>query len=314
MNPIMRFLPSSYLSFLVVCTVLLSPISVLGKGKDDEGSANAQVPAELVAKALNHVINTSHASPDTAESIISSVQSGDVDMLYNVANVMNRQPASDDDKLASIQIFHALADGPSHHILSMVELGHTYSKEDKFEAIRYFAQAGEDGPHQASLYNAGRLFLEIEPVDHVRALGYIRTAATLADDKGTAMYAKPQMTETATKAYHDLSTALVASVQAGGLAFEQMMNLFPYASISNYPKPSSKGDKLWDGAMDRIVKFINQEKESGESVDISALESVRNDLTKLQEVGKNDLSGLQIELIDAILTEALRIIQGGDEL
>ena len=277
--------------------------------KDDEGKANVKVPAELVTKALNHVA-TSHVSPDTAESIISSIQAGNVDQLYLAAKSMNASPSSEDTKLASIQIFHALADGSSHHILSMVQLGHTYSEADKSQALKYFVQAGEDGPHQASLYNAGRLFLETEPVEYDRALGYIRAAATLADDKATAMYAKPQMTETATTAYHDLSKALIASVQAGGLTFEQMMNIF-YASIESNPKPGSKGDKLWNGAMEKIVKFFNQGEDE---VDISVLESVRNDLTKLQEVGKKELSALQMELIAAIMNEALRIIQGGDEL
>ena len=293
--------------FLVVLGLLHSSCVVQGK-TDDEGKA--KVPAELVAKALNHVATASYASPDTAESIISSIQAGSVDSLYNVAKAMNASPSSEDTKLASIQIFHALADGPSHHILSMVALGHTYSEADKAQALKYFVQAGEDGPHQASLYNAGRLFLEVEPVEYDRALAYIRAAATLPDDKSTAMYAKPQMTETATTAYHDLSKALISSVQGGGLTFEQMMNLFSYASIENNPKPGSKGDKLWNGAMQNIVKFINQEK----SEDISVLESVRNDLTKLQEVGKKELSALQVELISAITNEALRIIQGGDEL
>ena len=291
--------------------VLLHSSCIVQARKDDEGKANVKVPAELVTKALNHVATTSHVSPDTAESIISSIQAGNVDQLYHAAKSMNASPSSEDTKLASIQIFHALADGPSHHILSMVQLGHTYSEADKSQALKYFVQAGEDGPHQASLYNAGRLFLETEPVEYDRALGYIRAAATLADDKSTAMYAKPQMTETATTAYNDLSKALIASVQAGGLTFEQMMNIFSYASIENNPKPGNKGDKLWNGAMEKIVKFINRGKDE---VDISVLESVRNDLTKLQEVGKKELSALQMELIAAIINEALRIIQGGDEL
>ena len=119
------------------------------------------------------------------------------------------------------------------------------------------------------------------------------------------------MTDTATKAYNDLSKALISSVQAGGLTFEQMMNLFSYASIDNNPKPGSKGDKLWNGAMEKSVKFINQGKNEA---DMSLLESVRNDLTKLLEVGKKELSALQMELIAAMLNETLRIIQAGDEL
>lgn len=301
-----------FICFLFVLALLHASSCVVEGKKDDEGKANARVPAELVAKALNHVATASYASPDTAESIISSIQAGNVDQLYQVAKAMNSSPSSEDTKLASIQIFHALADGPSHHTLSMVQLGHTYSEADKSQALKYFVQAGEDGPHQASLYNAGRLFLEVEePLEYDRALAYIRAAATLADDKGTAMYAKPQMTDTATKAYNDLSKALISSVQAGGLTFEQMMNLFSYASIDNNPKPGSKGDKLWNGAMEKTVKFINQGKNEA---DMSVLESVRNDLTKLLEVGKKELSALQMELIAAMLNETLRIIQAGDEL
>ena len=95
------------------------------------------------------------------------------------------------------------------------------------------------------------------------------------------------------------------------LAFEQMMNLFSYASIDNNPKPGSKGDKLWNAAMEKIVKFLNQGKNE---VHTSVLERVRDDLTKLQEVGKKELSALQMELIATIMNEALRIIQSRDEL
>lgn len=306
----MRSISTSIFRFFFVL-VLLQSSPLIVQGKKDDANAKAKVPAELVAKALNHVATASYASPDTAESIISSIQAGSVDSLYNVAKAMNASPSSEESKLASIQIFHALADGPSHHILSMVQLGHTYSEADKSQALKYFVQAGEDGPHQASLYNAGRLFLEVEPAEYDRALAYIRAAATLASDKSTAMYAKPQMTEAATTAYHDLSTMLISSIQAGGLTFEQMMNLFSYASIDNNPKPGSKGDKLWNAAMEEIVKFINPGKNE---VDISVLERARNDLTKLQEVGKKELSALQMELIAAIMNEALRIIQSGDEL
>ena len=306
-----------------ICILLLSPSCCLVGAKDgDEGSnanASAQVPAQLVAKALNYVAARSGASLDTAESIVASIQIGSVDALYDVAKEMNAAPTSTngvEDKLASIQIFHALADG-AHHILSMVQLGHTYSVEDKQQAIKYFVQAGEDGPHQASLYNAGRLFLEIAPVDYVRSMAYIRSAAVLADDKHTAMYAKPQMTETATKAYHDLSEALVSSMRDGGvLTLEERMNLFPYASISNYPRPNSKGDRLWSGAMEKLVNLIHQAKRGGDNAgDVGTLASVRNDLTKLQEgVGKNDLSALQQELITSIMADTLRLMQVPDEL
>ena len=305
-----------------ICILLLSLSCCLVRAKDgDEGSnanANAQVPAELVAKALNYVAARSGASLDTAESIVASIQSGSVDALYDVAKEMNAAPTSTngvEDKLTSIQIFHALADG--HHILSMVQLGHTYSVEDKQQAIKYFVQAGEDGPHQTSLYNAGRLFLEIVPVDYVRTMAYIRSAAALADDKHTAMYAKPQMTETATKAYHDLSRALISSLRDGGvLTLDERINLFPYASIRDYPPPNSKGDKLWSGAMEKLVNLIHQAKMGGDNAgDVGTLASVRNDLAKLQEVvGKKDLSALQQELITAILADTLQLMQVADEL
>ena len=300
-----------------ICILLLSSSCCLVRAKDgDEGSnanANAQVPAELVAKALNYVAARSGTSLDTAESIVASIQSGSIDALYDVAKEMNAN--GEEDKLASIQIFHALAD--AHHILSMVQLGHTYSVEDKQQAIKYFVQAGEDGPHQASLYNAGRLFLEIVPVDYVRSMAYIRSSATLADDKHTAMYAQPQMTETATKAYHDLSEALISSLRDGGvLTLDERINLFPYASIRDYPPPNSKGDKLWSGAMEKLVNLVHQAKMGGDNAgDVGVLASVRNDLSKLQEVvGKNDLSALQQELITAIMADTLQLMQVADEL
>ena len=50
----------------------------------------------------------------------------------------------------SVLIWNHLVDSSAQHILSTIALGFTYKDNDKGEAVRYFGQTGEDGPHQAS--------------------------------------------------------------------------------------------------------------------------------------------------------------------
>lgn len=72
--------------------------------------------------------------------------------------------------------------------------------------MRYFVQAGEDGPHQAALYDAGRLFVELKKPD--RALAYLRSSANFGndgEDVDTDGDGDPKMTAMATEAYGKLS-------------------------------------------------------------------------------------------------------------
>ena len=280
----------------VLCLLASAVVLVSGQPAN-----RAQIPADLLAKALNHVAKSPPTYPN-AEATIEALQGGSVEALYQVANSMNK--LGGDDRLTSIQIYHALADDPSsHHIMSMVQLGFTYSESNKSDAIKYFVQAGEDGPHQAALYNAGRLFLESN--DYARALGYIRAAATLAKDKNTAMYAKPQMTETAEGAYRELCKMLIGAID--NLSLQDMVDAFPYASILDFPKEGSKEDKIWHNAMTKLAAFT-----SSKSRDANTLEGLRTELAKLLEGENKKMSELQKVLLIGIMAETYKT--GTEEL
>eukprot|EP00553_Chaetoceros_curvisetus_P006905 CAMPEP_0204632640 /NCGR_PEP_ID=MMETSP0717-20131115/25280_1 /ASSEMBLY_ACC=CAM_ASM_000666 /TAXON_ID=230516 /ORGANISM="Chaetoceros curvisetus" /LENGTH=186 /DNA_ID=CAMNT_0051650531 /DNA_START=17 /DNA_END=577 /DNA_ORIENTATION=- len=182
--------------------------------------------------------------------------------------------------------------------MSMVRLGFSYAQEDKTQAIKYFAQAGEDGPHQAALYNAGRLFLEANN-DLTRAMAYIRAAATLGNNKRTAKFATPQITQTATQAYEMLSNMLITDVR---LDLENMVNIFEYASMDDFPIQGSREHKLWDGAMMNLSYYMG-----GISRDQKTLTRVSDNLARLQNSKK--LSELQVVLLRNILVEILKLVK-----
>jgi hypothetical protein len=127
-----------------------------------------------------------------------------VEALNEVAKSMN-DPV---DRLSSVLVWHALADDGSQgddyeaydeaegydyhcHIPSALALGFSYDEADMARSLHYFlmATSKKGMPHQAGMYNAGRLYLELD--DPRGALAYIRACATL--DQTHPAYANPQM-------------------------------------------------------------------------------------------------------------------------
>jgi tetratricopeptide (TPR) repeat protein len=236
------------------------------------------VPADLLQKAAVFVQDNAHLFDDTT---IQQLKQRDIHTLYQVAKSMNEQ-----DPVTSVKIWHSLAD--SEHILSQVALGFAYAENDKHLAIAYFVQAGENGPHQAALYNAGRLLAEQQ--DYTKALAYMRAAATLADTNPT--FAKPQLTNTSRKAYEALSKQIMTIPNLS----LQDADMFLYANISDFPAPNSKQDKIWRKAM--------------HSLQTDDFKAAGQHFEKLQS--HPDLSGLQSHLLKALLLYVTRSAE--DEL
>jgi hypothetical protein len=123
----------------------------------------------LFAKAMTHAKTMSITSDPTHkqhmkqhQQLLEQLQSGNIEALYTVAQSLNQRGVGD-DRITSVQLWHALADGPAAHVPSAVALGFSYAEVDKELALKYFVQATEGkedgGPHQAAAFNAGRLFL-----------------------------------------------------------------------------------------------------------------------------------------------------------
>jgi tetratricopeptide (TPR) repeat protein len=239
----------------VLFVVLLSDvtnarISVVAAAADTSKDNKPQVPIHALQKAIQYVTQTV-ADDQKRLRTIQELDEGNVHTLYEIAKQMNRNDNAD-DTLTSVELWHALAD--SDHILSQVALGFAYAENDKSRAIAYFVQAGEDGPHQAALYNAGRLLAEQE--DFVKALAYLRAAYTLAERH--SKYATDHLTETSRYAYERLSEQLVALMQeslttkGSILSIQQVADMFLYANINDFPMPASKEEKTWQAAMEAL--------------------------------------------------------------
>jgi tetratricopeptide (TPR) repeat protein len=259
-----------------------------------QAQENSEVPAALLASALNHATQSG-----LDEDLLEKLYGKDVNALYQVAKSMYanpRQNVAENDKLNAVQIFHALADGEEHHILSMMQLGFAYYEEDKRQAMKYFVQAGEEGPHQGSLYNAGRLSAEVG--EFAPALGFMRAAITLSRDHPE--HAKSHLTAVTAKQGY---VTLCERLQQVDLGLQEMVDMFPYADLDNFPGEGTKAEKLWLDAMFHFQSF-------GSSKKISDLEAAVKGMSDFQMQHDKEMSKLQTSLLRRILVIALEKMNG----
>merc|ERR1712224_39219 len=100
---------------------------------------------------------------------------------------------------------------------------------------------GGDPPHQAALYNAGRLLSDPEIENFVKALAYLRAAYNLSESHPE--YSTTRLTEISKIAYERLSEQLVTFVvenltkKGSMLSIQQAVDMFLYADLNNYPQP-----------------------------------------------------------------------------
>ena len=278
----MKYRPTSRAFFLLLCSYLLIAIfrieSVLARQKEEQ---SAKVPFSVLQKAIRYATEHQYKADDMdTVQVLMRLESGDVHTLYKVAQAMNEMK-NKDDILASIEIWHALADGDDGHILSQVALGFAYSENDKATAITYFVEAGEKGPHQAALFNAGRLLADPEIEDFVKALAYLRAAYSLGATHPN--YSTTHLVETSRVAYERLSENLVAlisqsvSTKGSMLSIQQIADMFLYADLNDFPTNGSKEEKNWARAMRSLqskewetahIEFGKLEKHSEEKLSI----------------------------------------------
>jgi len=164
------------------------------------------------------------------------------------------------------------------------------------------ASNGDDeGPHQASLYNAGRLFLELS--DAASSLAYIRACANV--DKTHPAYETSSQTKTCEEAYELLSNQIITKTAPG---IEDAADLFLYASIDDFPQENTKEFIKWSKAMELLQTYGSlMQKEEGTTDDankkakafMTYLSGAQEELLSLQKSKK--LSELQNYLLEIIL-------------
>lgn len=260
---------------------------------------NAKIPAELLANALNHVFNSGQAD---AESTIQSLRGGDVDTLYQVAKDMN----ASGDILNSLQIWHHLADGDAHHLPAMISLGFAYSEQDKDKALKYFVQAGEDGPHQPSLFNAGRILVEMNQLPP--GLAYVRAAATFGEDESNGEQPKQNKY---LQAYIDLSRMMKEAARE--MSLQDITEIFMYASINDFPVEGTKEDAIYDSAMQELQEYFEMKNEEEQQTPerqrklVLKLKQAKEDLLKLQKM--KGMSDLQEELLSRMVAYIVEMME-----
>lgn len=247
---------------LLICVAIFSAVVVADPGRG--GGIN--LDEDLYNRALAHAATLEQ--PNRDDGIVARLRRREVEALYEIAKSMN----DSGDKISSVLIWHALADDGSEgddyetydgaegydyegHVPSAIALGFSYNEVDKPRALHYFlmATSKKGAPHQASMYNAGRLYLELE--DPSAALAYIRACATL--DEEHPDHARPQLSMTCRKAYDALSEQLLES----DLGMEEAVECFAYASIDDFPQPNTKEFKLFDRAMQHLQQYAEMVRE-----------------------------------------------------
>lgn len=278
-----------------------------------QGTDSTQIDPELFAKAITHAKTMSITNDPSHrqhmkqhEQLLEQLKSGNIEALYTVAQSLNSRGAGD-DRITSVQLWHALADGPAAHVPSAVALGFSYAEVDKELALKYFVQATEGkedgGPHQAAAFNAGRLFLELN--DAASSLAYIRACANV--EKQFPAYATPQLTQTCKDAYQTLSTQ-IRQEKTSPPGIEDAAEMFLYSSIDDFPKPNSKEFNIYQRAMEYLDMYAKMVREgtasggmSGSKKGQTYLLAAQQELDSLKSGYEGKMSELQVYLIDIIL-------------
>ena len=309
-------LPVLLLLWLWCVSVTLTQ-PVLAADQSSSPSSIVYVDPELYNRALMHA--KSLPNDNDGQSLVEQLQEGNIEALYSVAQSLNVRN-SGDDRITSVQLWHALADGPSQHVLSAVALGFSYAEVDKKLALQYFIQASrgkerdrnanngddeENGPHQGALFNAGRLFLEYAN-DASSSLAYIRACANLSNEY--PRYSTPQLSTTCTDAYNTLSSQIQSeTVSPPGI--QEAAEMFMYASIKEFPLPNTKEFAMYQRGMEYLDMFaalirgdedqgqdIGDKKKKGQTYLLSA----QKELERLQNKSSDKMSELQGYLLNII--------------
>lgn len=267
----------------------------------------------LTQQAVDFATRQLEIAESTDTTFTESIQRGEGESLYKIANYMVEHSstttnadadadadASPADYTAGMAILHMLAD-THKHIESQVALGFAYYKKEndnayensKQRALDYFEQAGQAGPHQAALFNAGRIHSELGQV--VPAMAFLAGAVTLAETHPN--YAKEALTATCRKAFAALSQ--LSAGNSDSLTVHESADLFMYASLED--KLTDSDLDHWREAMTNLLTIHNTltaaAAAQAPALTVSALLKVFRDLRDLWEESADKLSPLQAHLL-----------------
>jgi tetratricopeptide (TPR) repeat protein len=248
----------------------LSLLLLLFVGSCSLAYAFAQQAAPIIVKAAEFAEKQPNDSIDTLE-------------LFEVAQKWQQVNNPD-----AWTLYHYLADD-LNHVPSMARLGFHYPETDD-RALLYFQRAGDEGPHHASLYNAGRILAQRQ--DWVQALFYLKAAATLA--KSYPDYEQESITKIATEAHETVSQQVPDDV-----TFIEMADVFMFGSLSDLSKPV---EALWRNAITSLVEYSANQ-------DTNSKDQAVSDLKLLLKSHSNEMTPLQSRMV----TNALNAMQEAND-
>jgi hypothetical protein len=219
------------------------------------------------------------------KKIVEETGATDSDSIYKVARTWLEGAKT---KSNGIEALHYLADTQSH-VLSSVKLGNHYATEGHPNmALKYFIAAGENGPHHASLYNAGRILAELG--DWVGCLAYLRASATF-HTLYPPEYVNADTATVATEAYDIVSKRLSREE----LPIVQAADVFVFGSLQDLPEEALS---LWGGAVMKLIEFNQKfDDTNGQMQDEAAMKEVTQSLRRLWESSGSILSHLQTYIV-----------------
>lgn len=306
---------TAYLFLLLLCVI----------ADKATGQANNIVDNhdELWVKAIAYA--TSH--PQLDDAVVQRLQAKDISTLYQIGKHLLKQQQQDGEEASGLEILHALADDARQpHIASQVALGFYYyqqaesdnsngsGSDAKIKALEYFANAGQEGPHQAALYNAGRIYGELG--EWIPALAFIRAAATLGHPQSgnpttAASAVTESLTETATTAFQIMMQQLS---QRDDVSIQESADIFLYANLEDFPLDGSPQANHWMEAAKALDRFNRTFTESdGQEQNQDDMVTAFKNLHKLWETSSTQLSPLQAFILLQHINDMLGMLAGLDD-
>lgn len=194
------------------------------------------------------------------------------------------------------ELMQYLADERSY-VPSLARMGHKMSDDDKKkEALEYFQAAAVNGPHHASLMNAGRLLVEGADAkgtpDYVGSLNFLRSAAMLHETH--PKYAQKDLTALSKQSYDYVSEEAAGAA----LTLEEAIDVFIFGSLTEL---SEEVIKAWTEA---AIALAALEKKGANTVVL--LKTATAAIRTIWEPHSATLTTLQAHVLLTQMTLALR--------
>ncbi|GAX12089.1 hypothetical protein FisN_15Lh219 [Fistulifera solaris] len=275
-------------------TILYFLLIILLNTSDGLCSDVKQMDLDALEKAIA-------LTTESSEESIQQARDGDVAALYLIARELETKELFSE----TIPIYHYLADERSH-IASQLSLGFYYYnvQNNPSKALHYFIHAGERGPNQAALYNAGKILGEHNNL--VPAVAYIQLAARLATTHPE--HASEQVTETCVTAFHALSQIIASR----GMSLQESLDVFSYASLDGFPVAESDTVEFWQKAM-KLLQSADEMYVTTGQLNLPALQEAFPYLRSTWEKDAGQLSPLQVHLLLSHMNDALAALSAVDD-